>query len=233
MKKSPESPKPAVAPPASFEPHNFTNGGDEVLIVRRTGQDRKSHNGFTYPAGVGSGVSAPDWSTVAKCGGGLHGWPWSFGLGEGQDFEPNDLWIVMGAKAADVVGNLEGGWKCKCKSAVIRFEGNMKGAMDFVRDGFTACVRNMEAGDSATNASSGNFAKNASSGNSATNEAKGPDSTCACAGVNGYAKVGARGAFALAYRDDDGPHFLCGKVGEKGIKADTWYHVVDGKIAAL
>lgn len=44
-------------------------------------------------------------------------------------------------------------------------------------------------------------------------------------------KAGERGAFAIAYwTDADGYRFLCAKVGENGIKADTWYRVIDGKL---
>jgi hypothetical protein len=55
--------------------HEWTNGGDRVLILRRTGPDGTAHGGLQYPPGVGVEVVAPDWSPVAECGGGLHGWP--------------------------------------------------------------------------------------------------------------------------------------------------------------
>jgi hypothetical protein len=54
----------------------------------------------------------------------------------------------------------------------------------------------------------------------------------AAVGINGRIRVGERGAFALAYWESDevGYRFLCGKVGEDGIEANTWYVVRDGKI---
>jgi hypothetical protein len=187
------------------EPHNFTHDGTEVLILRRCPQDRSAHGGFIYPKGVGSVVEAPDFSAEAKCGGGLHGWPWSFGLGEGQDFDVHaDVWLILGAAPEDVVGNLGDGngpgWKCKCRKATIRFEGSFKDAMDRLRDGFTACVRAMtasptgELGNGATNASSGNYATNASSGYGAKNASSGYGAKNASSGY--YATNASSGYYA-------------------------------------
>ena len=176
------------------QPHQFTHDGTEVLILRRIPKDRKAHGGFIYPVGVGAIVTAPDWNTNAGCGGGLHGWPWSFGLGEGQDFSiSDDIWLIMGALPSDVIGELgtEKRWKCKCRTATIRFEGGFKEAMDLLRPGFTACVRGLSSGDSATNASSGNSATNASSGDYATNASSGYYATNASSGD--YAKNASSG----------------------------------------
>jgi hypothetical protein len=42
-------------------------------------------------------------------------------------------------------------------------------------------------------------------------------------------RVGERGAFAIAYWDEtNGWRFFAGKVGENGIKADTWYEIKYG-----
>jgi len=61
--------------------------------------------------------------------------------------------------------------------------------------------------------------------------AVGGNNLAAVCGANGKVRVGSRGAFALAfYTDADGWRFLTGKVGEDGIKADTWYEIVNGKI---
>ena len=225
------------------QPHQFTHDGTEVLILRRIPKDRKAHGGFIYPVGVGATVTAPDWNTNAGCGGGLHGWPWSFGLGEGQDFSiSDDIWLIMGALPSDVIGELgtEKGWKCKYRTATIRFEGGFKEAMDLLRPGFTACVRGLSSGDSATNASSGNYATNVSSGYSAMNassgyggtiEAKGENSTAAAANEETEVCVGVGGAFALACKEADGTwRFFCGKAGENGIKSGTWYRAKNGKI---
>jgi hypothetical protein len=52
--------------------------------------------------------------------------------------------------------------------------------------------------------------------------------------VNGQAKSGPDGAFALAWFDGTRPRIIVGYVGEDGIKADTWYRVeVTGGAAKL
>jgi uncharacterized protein YwqG len=55
------------------------------------------------------------------------------------------------------------------------------------------------------------------------------------AGINGKAKAGEKGAFALAWFDEkaDRMKIAVGTVGLKGIKADTWYQVVDGELAEV
>lgn len=80
-------------------------------------------------------------------------------------------------------------------------------------------------------ASSGDYSTAASSGDYSKAEAKGSDTVACVAGHGGAVRVGERGAFAIPYWSEaDGWRFLCGKVGENGIKADTWYRVKDGAL---
>lgn len=73
--------------------HLWTNGGNEVLIVRFVEKDGTSYRGqdrtgnaidFKHPTKVGESVVAPDWIRDDKCGAGIHGWPWGFYVGDGK-----------------------------------------------------------------------------------------------------------------------------------------------------
>src|SRR5258708_2686676 len=108
----------ASSPAPTVEPHTFTHTVGEFLILRRCAKDGTSKFGFKYPAELGATVEAPTkwwredrrkpgdltlgWDPSPSCGGGLHGWPWGFGLGDGQEYDLDDLWFVIGAKADDV-----------------------------------------------------------------------------------------------------------------------------------
>ena len=142
--------------------HEYTNGAGEVLILRRMPQNRTTYGGFIWPSGVGTVVKCPNWNPIPTCGGGLHGWAWGFGLGDGCDYDIiGDIWLVIGAQPDDVVGELNGSAKCKCRRAVIRLEGSFEDARQAVQNGFDACVALMSK-------DSGNYSTAASSGNSST-----------------------------------------------------------------
>ncbi len=172
--------KPAV------EPHNWTDGGDKVLILRRVGQDRKSKNDFLWPeSGM---VEAPDWNPEMKCGHGLHGWAWGMAMGEGMDYDIiGDVWLVVAVLPDDVVGNLQGGWKCKFKRGEIAYSGPFAGAWAMVNSGRHRLIEAMSKADasgrySSKAASSGYSSKAASSGNSSTAASSGDYSTAASSG---------------------------------------------------
>ena len=83
------------------------------------------------------------------------------------------------------------------------------------------------SGDYSTAASSGNSSTAASSGYYSTAEAKGAMTVAMVAGINGRARAGNQGAFALAWKDGEQMRIAVGIVGEGGIKADTWYRISD------
>ena len=86
------------------------------------------------------------------------------------------------------------------------------------------------SGDYSTAASSGNSSTAASSGYSSKAEAIGEKTVSMVAGCNGRAKAGLKGAFALAWHDENsGSMKICvGEVGFNGIKADVFYCVKNG-----
>jgi hypothetical protein len=132
--------------------HQWTNGKDEVLIVKCVSQEGKSYNGFQWPLEVGAKVEAPDFNARKECGGGLHGWPWGLSLGDGKDPDWSGKWIVFGSDPGTVI-DLNG--KVKCRSAVIRFVGNWHEAMLFVLDGQMAWVKHSASGAASSTGTSG------------------------------------------------------------------------------
>ena len=237
------------------EPHNWTDGGDKVLILRRinsngTSSSSRLKNGesiaatpFRWPDGINVIVECDDWDSRQVCGGGLHGWPWGMGLGEGADYDIiDDRWIILAAAPEDVAGNLERGWKCKCRMAIKLYDGPFAGAWAMINGGRHRLIEAMSKGmsDSSKAASSGYSSKAASSGDYSTAassgdyskaDAKGKDTAAAVVGSSGRVRVGERGAFAIAcWNESEGWRFLVGKVGENGIKADTWYAVENGTL---
>jgi hypothetical protein len=239
--------------------HKWTDENGNVLILRGVGDSRKSYNGFPWPA-VGEILTAPDWDDSPKCGGGLHGWPWGFGVGEGKNLHEITLWQVCSAKPENIVGNIESGCKCKFRTGTLLFEGEMSKAFALVASGFSAFVIACAAsGDGSTLAASGYHSKLAASGDHSKLAASGDGSTLAASGygstlaASGYgstlaasgddsvvvaasnnciATVGAYGVFALRWTDADGhPRITTGRVGVRGIKAGFSYRVNDhGKI---
>ena len=179
--------------------HEHINDQGEVLILKRIPQSRITNGGgnardLLWP-GVGGVVECDTWKPDNNCGGGIHGWPWGFGLGDGMEYDVvGDIWIVIGAKPKDVIGNLEGGAKCKARTVTVRFEGAFKDAMQFVADGFSCCVKAWSVADYGDNASSGNYAQIGSSGNGAQIGSSGNDARIGSSG-NG-ARIGSSGNYA-------------------------------------
>jgi hypothetical protein len=164
--------------------HEWTNGNGEVLILRRIPPSRRTYNEFQWPTGVGTRVECPDWNPKPICGGGLHGWPLGFGLGESSAFSiVDDVWLVLGAKPEDVVGELDGGAKCKCREGIIRYEGDFAGAVSFVSTEFANCVAAMAGGDGARSSANGDYAKSSANGDYARSSAAGD---CARSSAAGY-----------------------------------------------
>jgi hypothetical protein len=209
--------------------HQWTHDGAEVLCVKFVEKDGSSHGGFTWPLTVGAEVIAPDWTDKAECGGGLHGWPWGFSLGEGKDPVWEATWLVFGAQPADVV-NLDG--KVKVRRAVVRYVGDWQGATGFVLSGQMAWVAQAAGGAasatgwrgaaSATGESGAASATGRSGAASATGEkgaasatgwmgaasatgrrgaasATGEASAAVVTGNHGHVQCGAYGVLALAW----------------------------------
>ena len=165
------------------QPHQWTNKDGDVLILKRIKPNRKGYGEFIYPSGVGTVITAPDWNSEPKCGGGIHGWPWGFGLGEGVDYDIlNDIWLVLSEKPENVVGELEKGWKCKARAPRIVFEGTFTQVWGLVCAEQSAIIKQMASGPGSNLAASGNDSKIAASGYGSKIVASGDGSNLAASG---------------------------------------------------
>jgi hypothetical protein len=221
--------------------HQWTNGGDEVLVVRFASKDGKSYAYFQHPMTVGETVTAPDWKADCKCGSGIHGWPWALGLGEGKECNWSALWQVYGVKPEDIMqGAPDFLGKVKFRTGVLRFLGTWNEATDFVLSGLMAWVYQAARGAASatgwSGAASATGERGAASatGASGAASATGKDGTAIALGINGIA-CGSLGNFIVIaewkYVTGVWKRVAMGmaKVDGKRIKADTFYKLINGK----
>lgn len=148
-------------------PHQWTDGGTEVLILKCCNEDGTTYNGFQWPLTVGATVEPQSWNPEPLCGNGLHGWPWGLGIGGGKEPNWHGTWIVFGAIPADVV---DLGDKVKTRHATVRFVGNWHDALMFLLNGQMRLIAHRasssaaSSGDRSSAASSGDSSSAASSG---------------------------------------------------------------------
>ena len=216
-----------------MKPHQFTIDG-KVLILKRIPASRRGYEGFLYPSGIGTKIVPDGWDPKPRCGGGIHGWPWGFGIGDGSQFDIiHDIWMVLSEVPENVVGAISNGMKCKCKEPEIVLEGSFKDAFAMVAAKWPEIVLGMASDGSGSNlAASGVGSTLSASGNNSTLAASGDRSVVSASGVGCVASVGRGGAFALAYVDTNGRNnFLIGQEGIDGIEANVPYCVKSNKIA--
>ncbi len=97
------------------------------LVLRTCNADLTSHQGFQWPA---SGpVEAPDWSSEAECGHGLHGLLWGEGGGQLLDWSEDAKWLVVEVDAASTV---EIGQKVKFPRGTVIHVGDRKSATEYL-----------------------------------------------------------------------------------------------------
>ena len=229
--------------------HNWTNGTDEVLILKCVNADGLSFSGnnklhqhvdFRWPLDIGAQVEAPDWTVKNECGGGLHGWPWGFGIGDGKEPDWSGRWIVFGSQPEDVIGNLEGGQKCKARAGVIRFVGDWHAALQFILKGQMAFVakvtsdapENHATGDRSASSATGYQSASSATGEGSASSATGYRSASVVTGISGRARAGKFGCIALAWwnEKENRGEMRCREIGigdgsDGKLKADTWYRL--------
>ena len=207
--------------------HQWTHDGAEVLIIKCVNSDGSSSRGFTWPLTVGAEVHPATWGADATCdSGGLFGWPWGFGLGDGKEPDWAGKWIVFGAKPEDVVSL---GVKCKAKAAIVRFVGDWNGTMQFILKGQMALVAHVSSLSKETHATGYSSASGAT-GYSSASSATGYSSASVVTGLDGRVRAGKFGCVALAWWNEKERRgemrcreIGCGDGSDGKLKADTWY----------
>ncbi|EMK0352786.1 hypothetical protein V8J08_005098 [Citrobacter amalonaticus] len=103
-----------------------------------------------------------------------------------------------------------------------------------IMTGYQSAATNTGYQSAATNTGNRSAATNTGDWSAATNtgdwsaaEVSGSQSVAASLGIEGKARASENGAIVLCYRDEDGVliHIRASKVGENGIKPDTWYQL--------
>jgi hypothetical protein len=207
--------------------HQWTNGGDEVLVVRFVDKDGKSASKrlkdgvpvdadpFQHPMTVGETVTAPDWDPRTVCGGGIHGWPWGMSLGDGKDPDWNALWQVYGVKPEDIVlVGSEG--KVKFRIGVLRFLGAWNKATEFVLSGQMAWVH---ASSSGAASAAGDRGAASATGYSGAASATGSRGAASATGDSGAASATGDSGAASATGDSG----AASAAGDSGAASATGY----------
>ena len=227
----------------------------DAFVIRTTDKDGKSYGGFSWPREIGALVEAPDWDPENgaepgdKCGCGLHGLldgvgDWSL-LSSAHDA----LWWIVGVKRAECV-DLDG--KVKYPRGTVVYFGGANGALNTIAKEWKRIAQEageskeatVTAGNSAHANTAGNYAHANTAGysahantagdsahaNTAGNYAhaatKGVNAVAVALGKRGRAKAGQGGALCLvSWGQGNIAAIRASKVGENGIKPDTWYEL--------
>ncbi|HIF4018918.1 DUF7666 domain-containing protein [Pseudomonas aeruginosa] len=91
--------------------------------------------------------------------------------------------------------------------------------------GYQSAASNTGNRSAASN--TGNRSAASNTGNRSAAEVSGKESVAASLGIEGRARASAGSAIVLCHRDDEGRliHIRASKVGENGVKPDTWYQL--------
>jgi len=223
----------------------------DAFVIRTTTSDGKAYGGFQWPMTVGTVVECPDWKPIAACGYGFHGnldGVGDWGLLSGAH---DALWWIVGVKRSECI-DLSG--KVKFPRGKIIYIGSINGALcqitkEWRRIVDEACKAATEsqakqdfahastagqeahastAGQEAHASTAGLKAHASTAGLKAHASTAGQHSVSSGLGFNNRAKAAKDGAIVLVNSDRwTGEIFAirASKVGENGIKPDTWYEL--------
>ena len=256
QKKTPAKKSPEYAGPVLVL-KTTKAGGVPHYLGQGDGKGGKIATPFVWPR---SGcVVCPDWNPEPKCGGGFHGL--EFGEGSwgllNEEGTPREEWRVIRVEQSNLVRlNDNDSVKVKFRTGEIVYCGDKAGALALVMCGKESMERavqlskDQQSGDYSSAASSGDYSsaassgyyssaassgdssRAASSGDYSSAEQIGKSGIAAAIGGNVRAKAGPNGLLILTYWDarEERYHACVGEVG-RDVEADTWYKVVDGKLA--
>ena len=170
-------------------------------ILKSIPANGKAYGGFVWPTEPGAIVTAPDWYSRPKCGGGLHGA--LNGAGDGSMFcwDHDAIWIV-----AEIVGDeiVDLGGKVKVRQCRIIIAGAREDATGYlVANGMSAVI-----------------------GGAATAGYRGT----ATAGDGGTATAGDGGTIVVKWFGRGRLRIAIGYVGEDGIEPNVAYRLSNGKM---
>ncbi len=167
-----------------------------MLVLRTCDKNLRSYSNFQWPE---SGpVEAPDWSPVAECGQGLHGFAWGEGDGSLARWEPDARWLVVEVNPDEGLIDLQG--KVKFRRGVVVFCGDRFNATNWLAErapgraiiGGTASAGDFGTASAGTKGTASAGTKGtASAGNYGT--ASAGDYGTASAGDGGTASAGYKG----------------------------------------
>ncbi|EOU9570033.1 hypothetical protein ACOJCF_000259 [Pseudomonas aeruginosa] len=89
------------------------------------------------------------------------------------------------------------------------------------------CSAASNTGDYSAASNTGDYSAASNTGDYSAAEVSGKESVAASLGIEGRARASAGSAIVLCHRDDEGRliHIRASKVGENGVKPDTWYQL--------
>ena len=211
-----ESAAPVVAPVA-----------EEVVTAYKGFDKNLQCRGMQYTVGE----TAVHKGKVEACEGGLHAC--TLPIDVFNYYKPNESRFCV-VKVSGKLSRKDGDSKIASATMTVEAEIGIPGIVTATVKALLALVQKPTTGDYAHSATTGYYAHSATTGNSAHSATTGDYAhsattgyyaIAAALGIAGRAKAPATGAIVLAHFNSDRSikHIRASKVGENGIKADTWY----------
>ncbi len=174
----------------------------EALALRTCTKDMASHHDAKFIWPREGEVVAPDWNSQKECGGGLHGLLYGEGDSGNIPQGESNVWVLF---AVDVSKWVEIDGKGKAERGRVIYAGEKQGAIDLL------CATHPGKCINWGTATAGNWGT-------------------ATAGNWGTATAGEGGTLIWKIWNGSRYRFTIGYIGEDGLKADTAYELVEGKI---